>query len=192
MLKITDIQQFFDSRACQWDEKFNDVQGAEKIVSIFKKKLKGRSILDIGCGTGVLTSFLKEIGASKIVGIDISKKMIDLAKKKFKTEEFVCDNLLTWDSKQKFDVAIMYNVYPHLCPKQEIVDKVYDLLNGKGYFIVAHGASKEEINSHHQAHAANVSSKLLSAEQESKIWTQKFSLDKLYDEDLYYFSGYSN
>lgn len=190
MLDIKDIQKFFDARAAQWDDKFNNNQAAKNIINIFKKEIKGKSILDIGCGTGVLTFPLKEIGANKIVGIDVSKKMIDIAKNKFKTEEFVCDNLLTWNCKERFDVVIMYNVYPHLHPKQKIVNKVYDLLNNNAYFIVAHGASKEEINCHHQSHAAKVSSKLLSANEESKIWSNLFKIDKLYDEELYFFSGY--
>ena len=52
----------------------------EKIVKIFKKR--DISILDIGTGTGcILLSILGELKNSRGVGIDISKKAVDVAKK---------------------------------------------------------------------------------------------------------------
>ena len=63
----------------------------------------------------------------------------------------------------------MYNVYPHLTDKQKLVDKVYSLLKTSGVFIVAHGSSKETINSHHTSHAMEVSRKLMKAEEEAEI-----------------------
>lgn len=61
----------------------------------------------------------------------------------------------------------MYNVYPHLMDKENLVKKCCELLKEKGIVIVAHGASKEKINSHHKAHAMGVSEKLKSAKEES-------------------------
>tara|TARA_Y100001970_G_scaffold196404_1_gene238802 strand:- start:1933 stop:2775 length:843 start_codon:yes stop_codon:yes gene_type:complete len=56
----------------------------EKIVNIFKGK--NISILDIGTGSGcILLSILSELRYSKGIGIDISKKAIDVANKNLKT-----------------------------------------------------------------------------------------------------------
>lgn len=63
----------------------------------------------------------------------------------------------------------MYNVYPHLMDKQKLVEKVYSLLNENGTFIVAHGSSRDTINSHHSSHAMEVSRKLMKAEEEAEI-----------------------
>ena len=47
-------------------------------ISSNHKPLKGISILDIGCGGGLLSEPLARLGA-KVVGIDASKKNIDLS-----------------------------------------------------------------------------------------------------------------
>jgi 2-polyprenyl-3-methyl-5-hydroxy-6-metoxy-1,4-benzoquinol methylase len=42
--------------------------------------LRGKSIIDYGCGSGFHTRIFKKAGAKQIIGIDYSKHMIDLAK----------------------------------------------------------------------------------------------------------------
>ena len=59
----------------------------EKIVDIFK--MKNISILDIGTGSGcILLSILNELEHSEGIGIDISKKAIDVANKNLKSHKF--------------------------------------------------------------------------------------------------------
>jgi 2-polyprenyl-3-methyl-5-hydroxy-6-metoxy-1,4-benzoquinol methylase len=38
--------------------------------------LKGKRVMDLGCGTGSLSKYCIEKGASSVVGMDISEKMI--------------------------------------------------------------------------------------------------------------------
>lgn len=45
-------------------------------------ELIGKKILDVGCGTGIFTFLLEEYKPTKIVGLDLSEAMIDIAKKK--------------------------------------------------------------------------------------------------------------
>lgn len=91
-----------------------------------------------------------------------------------------------------FDTIIMYNVYPHLMDKGALVDKIYSLLSAQGTFIVAHGSSRDTINSHHSSHAMEVSRKLLKAQEEAEIWGEKFKVEIIRDDELYYFSGKKN
>ncbi len=41
--------------------------------------LKGKTVLDLGCGYGENCRLFSEMGAKKVVGIDISEKMLDIA-----------------------------------------------------------------------------------------------------------------
>ena len=43
--------------------------------------LVGKKVLDLGCGFGEHCKLFVELGAEKVVGIDISEKMLEIAKK---------------------------------------------------------------------------------------------------------------
>ncbi|WP_455424190.1 class I SAM-dependent methyltransferase [Flavobacterium bizetiae] len=45
---------------------------------------KGKSVLDLGCGYGWHCIYAKEQGAENVIGVDLSKKMIDKAKENSK------------------------------------------------------------------------------------------------------------
>lgn len=42
--------------------------------------LAGKSVLDLACGEGFFTRFIKQKGAARVVGMDLSEKMIELAR----------------------------------------------------------------------------------------------------------------
>jgi len=43
--------------------------------------VRGKIVLDLACGSGHLTQSIKKLGAERVLGVDISKAMIDLAQK---------------------------------------------------------------------------------------------------------------
>ena len=74
------------------------------IIKVIKKK--NPYILDIGTGSGcILLSILSEIKKAKGVGIDISKKAIDVAKKN--------SNNLGLNNRTKFLTKSLDNIYNH-------------------------------------------------------------------------------
>jgi len=50
--------------------------------------LTNKTVISIGCGSGIDTEWLRNKGASKAVGIDISEKLIDIAKSKYPKCDF--------------------------------------------------------------------------------------------------------
>ncbi|MEM3212205.1 MAG: methyltransferase domain-containing protein [Candidatus Micrarchaeaceae archaeon] len=78
-----------------------------------KRYLKGNSktLLDIGCGNGVLLSMLKHSYQSK--GLDISKEDIALARQKVKGVEFITANMLNFELKEKFDIITCFDAIDH-------------------------------------------------------------------------------
>ena len=75
------VADFFDTLADRWDELcYHD---PEKLNDILQRTglRKGLRILDIGCGTGVLESYLLPYSPLQIVGVDISPGMIKKARR---------------------------------------------------------------------------------------------------------------
>ena len=63
-----------------------DVKWRNNVVQIVKNQ-KPNNILDIATGTGDLAINLVKTGADKIVGLDISKGMLDIGRKKIKSKK---------------------------------------------------------------------------------------------------------
>ncbi len=94
----------------------------ENIVNNFKlknkkKPLKGISILDIGCGGGLLSEPMSRMGAN-VTGIDASDKNVKIAKlhsKKNKLKiNYLCSSPEKLKVKKKFDVILNMEIVEHV------------------------------------------------------------------------------
>lgn len=86
--KIKKVKEVYDKVADAyskyWDNDWSDKEIIDKFISLLKSNSK---ILDIGCGTGYITNYLKENNLSPI-GIDISKEMLKVAKSNYPSVHF--------------------------------------------------------------------------------------------------------
>jgi len=79
--------ELFDSFAVSYDQQLNLLgnNGPNLIFTTLEKlefdKAKTRRILDAGCGTGLCSAFLRDY-ASELIGIDLSIKMLEVAREK--------------------------------------------------------------------------------------------------------------
>ncbi len=71
----------------------------------------GERVLDLGCGTGELTSVIAAAGAS-VVGLDASVAMIEAARQRFPTLTFVVGEGQSLDDVREFD-AVFSNAALH-------------------------------------------------------------------------------
>lgn len=83
------------------------------------------SVLDIGCGNGACTWSISQ-KAKKVVGIDMSVKNINLAKKKFSNDnlEFIVGDAVSYKFMEKFDVIVLSNVLEHIEKRVEFLKKI--------------------------------------------------------------------
>lgn len=80
---ITDYNLFYNQLANQY--KKSKEQPWRNRIELFSLMnligdLAGKKVIDVACGEGWLTRELRKAGASEVVGIDISEKMIELAR----------------------------------------------------------------------------------------------------------------
>ncbi len=76
----TDIADEFDSLACDFCDRYEEsgLSNSSKILLEYLKGegLAGKTILDLGCGTGSFSIEALKAGAAQCVGVDLSPEMI--------------------------------------------------------------------------------------------------------------------
>ena len=96
----------------------------------------GLKILDLGCGPGTNSTLFQP---SDYLGIDISEKYINSARKANPAYKFESFNFLelSSDFNEKFDIIIMAGLIHHLSDEQVniFLRKAYNLLKNSGHLI---------------------------------------------------------
>lgn len=101
------------------------------------------NILDIGCGTGSLSIVIAELG-HKVKGIDLSPKMISLAREKatsqgYQIEFQIMDAAFPQLPPKHFDVIVCRHVLWALPEPEKVTRRWAELLKPKGRLILIEG-----------------------------------------------------
>lgn len=100
--------------------------------------LKGKSVLDLGCGAGKNCLEFLQDGASRIVGIDISKRMLDIANSSSKSENIEYVNL-GMESVELleggFDVVYSSFAMHYVEDFQDLCKKIHSLMVPRGMLL---------------------------------------------------------
>lgn len=104
-----------------------------------KKPIK---VLEIGCGTGTFVDFSIS-NNFQYVGIDLSQKMVELAKKNHhenKGKRFYCNDLKSYsnNANESFDLIVSSSFLHHLHDLDDGIQDIKKLLNKSGMYIGLH------------------------------------------------------
>jgi len=100
--------------------------------------LEGKRVLDLGCGFGEHCKMFVESGADKVVGIDISRKMLEIARKENSNPKIVYLNMPMEDIGQleeTFDVVVSSLALHYVEDFSGVAANVYKLLDKNGVFL---------------------------------------------------------
>ena len=136
---IYDNETFFEGYKKIRENKIN-ANNLFEIPALFSMmpNLNDKIILDLGCGFGEHCKRFVESGAKKVIGIDISEKMLEIAKIENADSKITYINMPMEDiSKlnEKFDVVVSSLAFHYVEDFSGVVKNIYDLLNEKGIFL---------------------------------------------------------
>ena len=116
--------------------------------------IKGKEVLDIGCGDGVLLNECFRRGA-KVTGVDFSKKVLSYSKLFVpKAELYLRDLTKPLRINKKFDIIFCTEVIEHL-PIESVdvcLESIHDLLKDDGMFILTVPTINLKIPKKHYQH----------------------------------------
>ena len=142
---IYDNEEFFNGYQNMRHDKLtpsaNDLIEIPQLFALIGD-VKGKRILDLGCGAGGHDRKLIELGASYVLGIDISTKMIEVAKQETdsnKIEYKVMSMININKLDMKFDMVISSLAIHYIEDYDGLCKKVYDILKPGGEFIFSYG-----------------------------------------------------
>ena len=135
------VPKFFDQTGTTYDRVVSyGTLGKDKYWKreILRQISNGVSFLDLACGTGILTRKIAEkFPNAKIVGVDITKSYLDVAKQNsnsFDNISFILDDAEQLRLDSKFD-CITASYLPKYCDPEVLVRNCINHLNPGGKII---------------------------------------------------------
>ena len=108
------------------------------LLKLFEEKVHHRQldILDLGCGTGLCAELFKPL-AKKIVGVDLSSNMLQVAKEKYLYDELVLAdaNEFLQTRDEQFDLIILGDVLVYMGDVATLFANIASHLRSPGWVL---------------------------------------------------------
>ena len=137
-------QDHYSDYAKEWTQRMRDGKNIihEYIAkpALYKQigDVKGKDILCIGCGSGEECSYLKEIGANRVVGIDLSPALIDIAKESYSGIEFYVMDMESIDLEDdSFDMVLSSLTLHYVSNWTQTLIQINKVLRKNGNVIIS-------------------------------------------------------
>ncbi len=108
----------------------------ETTLSRLSLDLQGSNVLDLGCGTGAMLSYLSKEKGIIPHGVDLSRLNLYQCRKKMANGHFSRQDIIKYldETQTKFDLVILYGVIGCFTVDQQrkMIDKISNILNTGG------------------------------------------------------------
>ena len=130
------VERYFQQRADKFDALYADENKLTYLLNrLFRRPMflraqlaldalaglpSGFTVLDVGCGSGRNSILFAQAGAGKVVGVDFSERMLELARAFASSHEggercrFVCGNFLQSDDADRYDAVAALGVFDYV------------------------------------------------------------------------------
>lgn len=184
-----DVRDFFDSLAPNWDE--HSEEKLPHIISLLDRVhiRSGSRVLDLACGTGIISGILHDRYGAEVLGLDVSVKMIEIARGKYASKDgvcFECDDFYETLFHQEFDYIVCHNAFPHFVDVERFVDHIADALVPGGEFVVFHSLGRAKLQSHHDGLGPTISRNLGPVEEEARAFSKRLTVLECDESDSHF------
>lgn len=127
---------FYDRFASEFDRKMNMYDTEKRVRIVFntlleKKELKGKKLLDAGCGTGWFSRRAVELGAD-VTSLDVGENLLNEVKKKCESTRVVGDVTALKFDDCSFDVIVSSDVIEHTPDPAKAISEMARVLKKGG------------------------------------------------------------
>lgn len=141
-MKEEKVRRFYDEL---WSKYTPEYSASEKHWEFFynSAEIKGKSVLDAGCGTGIFSFIFAKKGASKVTGIDISQRSLETAERMTKYFElrnisFQIVNMLKLPfPSASFDIVWAWGAVHHTTDPLRSLEELIRVLKPGGSLLLA-------------------------------------------------------
>jgi len=159
-----ETKTFFDRHAARWDsyEKPEIVPIIDAILNRIGVCSED-SVLDVGCGTGILVPHLEKRGIKDMCAIDLSSEMVKEYLKKFPGRRVTAGDYEERGlfAPASFSKVIIYNAFPHFGRREHVFDNSYNYLVPGGGLYVVHSMSRAGLDRLHREAGEEVAEHML-------------------------------
>lgn len=115
--------------------------GVKQIERAISYCNNGSTALDVGCGSGGRIIRKLENNGFRVTGIDVSSKMIDLAKANHESTQFIVADICAWETDLKYDLIVAWDSIFHLplSMHSAVISKLCGMLNNNGILAYTFG-----------------------------------------------------
>ncbi|MCW4049113.1 MAG: class I SAM-dependent methyltransferase [Candidatus Bathyarchaeota archaeon] len=135
-MKLTEIEKAYVNSS--WQVKRNFKIAEDLLTQIDLSNVK--NVLEIGCGVGVLSSYLADKYSWSVTGIDIDSEQIEIARRDQAENEYLkfveadATNLPYGDDD--FDLVLSFDVLHHIPDWVGAIGEIYRVLKPDGFYVL--------------------------------------------------------
>jgi ubiquinone/menaquinone biosynthesis C-methylase UbiE len=129
------LADYFDNLADKWDRyRARNRYYHKTQKALFRTHIpQGTSVLELGCATG---DFLASVRPGRGVGVDLSPRMVEIARRKFPQLTFVEADAVFFQTDFQFDYIIINNLLEYVEDIQGLFGNCRRLLKARGRLLI--------------------------------------------------------
>lgn len=126
-------------RKGEWDSLASDAEYAHNVVvgGFIRRRATSYSLLDVGCGSGVILRYLDLTLVTQYTGMDLAQAALDRIEPKRPQDRYICSSLEGFNPGGKWDVILFNEVLYYTHDPVAQLRKFEKCLRPGGSFVVS-------------------------------------------------------